>query len=88
MRSDRLTRRLLATAGAAAILTMVGLSAACAREEAKAPEKTVTETVTVTAPAPTEKAPRIGPGPNPFTPPVTPAPQMPPTHVPGQPGGH
>jgi len=86
MRSDRLTRRLLATAGAAAILTMVGLSAACAREEAKAPEKTVT--VTVTAPAPTEKAPRIGPGPNPFTPPVTPAPQMPPTHVPGQPGGH
>jgi len=86
MRSDRLTCRLLATAGAAAILTMVGLSAACAREEAKAPEKTVT--VTVTAPAPTEKAPRIGPGPNPFTPPVTPAPQMPPTHVPGQPGGH
>src|SRR6476646_10300829 len=52
----------------------------------KAPEKTVT--VTVTAPAPTERAPRIGPGPNPFTPPVTPAPQMPPTHVPGQPGGH
>jgi hypothetical protein len=44
-------------------------------------------TVTVTV-APTEKAPRIPSGPNPFTPPVTPAPQNPPTHVPGEPGGH
>ena len=85
MMSDRLARRLVATAGAAAIITMVGLSVACAREEAKAPKEPVTVTVTV---SPTEKAPRIPSGPNPFTPPVTPAPQNPPTHVPGQPGGH
>jgi hypothetical protein len=85
MTSDRLARRLVATAGAAAIITMVGLSAACTREEAKAPKETVTVTVTVSA---TEKAPRIPSGPNPFTPPVTPAPQNPPTHVPGEPGGH
>ena len=87
MTSDRLARRLVATAGAAAIITMVGLSAACARQEAKAPKETATVTVTVTV-APTEKAPRIPSGPNPFTPPVTPAPQNPPTHVPGEPGGH
>jgi hypothetical protein len=91
MRSGRMTRRLVATAGVGAIIAM-GVLSACAREEAPAPEKvTVTETVTETAappPAPppaapvepTEKAPRIEPGPNPFSPPVIapPAPTAPP----------
>lgn len=92
MRSGRMTRRLVATAGVGAIIAM-GVLSACAREEAPAPEPaTVTKTVTETAapppaappPAapvePTEKAPRIEPGPNPFSPPVIapPAPTAPP----------
>jgi hypothetical protein len=86
-----MTRRLVATAGVGAIIAM-GVLSACTREEAPAPEKvTVTETVTETAappPAPppaapvepTEKAPRIEPGPNPFSPEVIapPAPTAPP----------
>ena len=92
MRSGRMGRRLVATAGMGAIIAM-GVLSACAREEAPAPEKvTVTKTVTVTAappaapapppqaPAPTEKS--INPtGGNLFTPPVQ-APAAP-TAIPG-----
>jgi hypothetical protein len=90
MRSGRMGRRLVATAGMGAIIAM-GVLSACARE-APAPEKvTVTKTVTETAappaapapppqaPAPTEKS--INPtGGNLFTPPVIapPAPTEPP----------
>jgi hypothetical protein len=89
MRSGRMARRLVATAGMGAIIAM-GVLSACAKE-APAPEKvTVTKTVTATAPpppaapappppAPTEKS--INPtGGNLFTPPVKapPAPTEPP----------
>ena len=89
MRSGRMGRRLVATAGMGAILAM-GVLSACAKE-APAPEKvTVTETVTATAPpppatpappppSPVEKS--INPtGGNLFTPPVKapPAPTEPP----------
>ena len=73
MTTRRSTRRIPAIAGAAAIIALVGLSAACAKEEEKAPETTTTTTTTTTTPAPTptEKAPRIDPGgPNPFSPSV------------------
>ena len=91
MRSGRMGRHLVATAGMGAILAM-GVLSACAKEQAPAPEKiTVTKTVTETAappaapapppaaPAPVEKA--INPtGGNLFTPPVLapPAPTEPP----------
>ena len=79
------TRRLPAIAGAAAIIALVGLSAACAKEEEKAPETSTTTTTTTTTtppPEPTEKAPRLNPGgPNPFSPGVK-APAAP-TAVPG-----
>ena len=89
MRSGRMARRLVATAGMGAIIAM-GVLSACAKE-APAPEKvTVTETVTATAPpppatpappppSPVEKS--INPtGGNLFTPPVIapPAPTEPP----------
>jgi hypothetical protein len=95
MRSGRMARRLVATAGMGAIIAM-GVLSACAREEAPAPETTtVTKTITETAappatPAPpaapplvpTEKAPRIDPGqPNPFSPSVIAPPA--PTAIPG-----
>ena len=79
------SRRIPAIAGAAAIIALVGLSAACAKEEQKAPETstTTTTTTTTTTPSatPTEKAPRLDPnGPNPFSPSVLapPAPTAPP----------
>jgi hypothetical protein len=92
MRSGRMGRRLVATAGMGAIIAM-GVLSACAREEAPAPEKvTVTKTVTETAappaapapppqaPAPVEKS--INPtGGNLFTPPVQAPPA--PTAIPG-----
>jgi hypothetical protein len=85
MTPRRTTRRLPAIAGAAAIIALVGLSAACAKEEEKAPETSTTTTTTTTTtppPEPTEKAPRLDPGgPNPFSPGVT-APAAP-TAVPG-----
>ncbi|MCT7661444.1 hypothetical protein [Mycobacterium deserti] len=83
-------RRLAAGAGGIAIVAMVGLTASCAQEE-DAPEETTTTTTTTTtseapattpAPAePTEKAPRIEPGPNPFSPTVHAPPA--PTAIPG-----
>lgn len=82
--TTRSTRRLPAIAGAAAIIALVGLSAACAKEEEKAPETSTTTTTTTTTPSaePTEKAPRIDPGgPNPFSPDVKAPPA--PTAVPG-----
>ena len=88
MRSGRMARRLAATAGMAAILSM-GVLAACGQKE-EAPE-TTTETTTTTTTAttttappvePTEKAPRIDPGqPNPFSPTVHAPPA--PTAIPG-----
>jgi hypothetical protein len=80
------SRRIPAIAGAAAIIALVGLSAACAKEEQKAPETstTTTTTTTTTTPSatPTEKAPRLEPnGPNPFSPQITAPPA--PTAVPG-----
>ena len=79
------SRRIPAIAGAAAIIALVGLSAACAKEEQKAPEtSTTTTTTTTTTPSatPTEKAPRLEPnGPNPFSPQITAPPA--PTAVPG-----
>ena len=87
MRSGRMVRRLAATAGMAAILSM-GVLAACGQKE-EAPETTTettttTTTTTTTAPPvePTEKAPRIDPAqPNPFSPTVHAPPA--PTAIPG-----
>ncbi len=82
MRSGRMARRLVATAGMGAILAM-GVLTACGSKEAPAPE-TVTKTVTETAAPPSEKS--INPtGGNLFTPPVqaTPAPNVPPGQHPG-----
>jgi hypothetical protein len=74
MRSNRLARRVAAYAGGAAIVAMVGLTAACGGSE-KAPE-----TSTTTSASPTEKS--INPtGGNLFTPPVK-APAAP-TAIPG-----
>lgn len=83
MTTRRSTRRIPAIAGAAAIIALVGLSAACAKEEQKAPETstTTTTTTTTTTAQPTEKAPRLDPtGPNPFSPEIKapPAPTAPP----------
>lgn len=93
MDSHLLGRRLAAISGVAAFVAMGALTAACAKEEQKAPETTTTTTTTATttsapapepAPAPTEKS--INPtGGNLFTPPVTatPAPNVPPGQHPG-----
>jgi hypothetical protein len=87
MTSRRSTRRIPAIAGAAAIIALVGLSAACAKEEQKAPETSTTTTTTTTTATPppsgepTQKAPRLNPtGPNPFSPSILapPAPTAPP----------
>ena len=93
MRSGRMARRLVATAGMGAILAM-GVLSACAGKEAPAPE-TVTKTVTETAAPPAMPAPPaavptekvINPtGGNLFTPPVK-APG-PPTPAPGNEPGN
>ena len=77
MKSNRLARRIAAGVGGAAIIAMVGLTAACGTEE-KAPEET--STTTTPSVSPTEKS--INPtGGNLFTPPVTSPPA--PTAVPG-----
>jgi hypothetical protein len=84
MRSNRLARRIAAGVGGAAIVAMVGLTAACGGGE-KAPETSTTTTTTTpssSAPSlsPTEKS--INPtGGNLFTPPVKAPP--PPTAIPG-----
>jgi hypothetical protein len=86
MKTGRLTRRVAASLGIAAIISMGALTA-CGSEEQEAPSETSTTTTTTTpsssAPAePTEKAPRLDPnGPNPFSPDVKAPPA--PTAVPG-----
>jgi len=75
------TRRIAAVVGGAALTGMVALTASCASEEEKAPEETTTTTTTEPSVTPTEKAPRIEPGPNPFSPTVHAPPA--PTAVPG-----
>jgi hypothetical protein len=92
MDSHLLGRRLAAISGVTAFVAMGALTAACAKEEQKAPETTTTTTTATTtspaapppAPAPTEKS--INPtGGNLFTPPVVapPAPTVPPGQHPG-----
>jgi hypothetical protein len=93
MDSRLLGRRIAAISGVTAFVAMGALTAACAKEEQKAPETTTTTTTTATttsapapapAPAPTEKS--INPtGGNLFTPPVVapPAPTVPPGQHPG-----
>ncbi|AMO63761.1 Uncharacterised protein [Mycolicibacterium phlei] len=83
----QLGRRIALLAGGTAALSMVLITASCSNEE-KAPEtstETSTETTTTTTTAaevePTEKAPRIDPGPNPFSPTVFAPPA--PTAIPG-----
>ena len=90
MASHLLGRRIAAISGVTAFIAMGALTAACAKEEKKAPETTTTTTTTTQtttsppaapapAPAPTEKS--INPtGGNLFTPPVyaPPAPTAPP----------
>jgi hypothetical protein len=83
MRSNRLARRIAAGIGGAAIVAMVGLTAACGGGE-KAPETSTTTTTTPSSSAPTlsptEKS--INPtGGNLFTPPVKAPPA--PTAIPG-----
>ncbi|CDO09917.1 hypothetical protein [Mycolicibacterium cosmeticum] len=81
--NSRLTRRVSAAIGGAAILAMIGFTAACGTEEKKSPEtSTTTTTTTTTAPSvePTEKS--ISPsGGNKFTPTVKAPPA--PTAIPG-----
>ena len=84
MDSHLLGRRIAAILGLTAIVAMGAITAACAKEEQKAPETTTTTTTTTSAPAPTEKS--INPtGGNLFTPPVVapPAPAVPPGQHPG-----
>ncbi len=83
METGRLTRRVAASLGIAAIISMGALTA-CGGQEKQGPSETsTTTTTTTTSPAnPTEKAPRLDPnGPNPFSPDVK-APAAP-TAVPG-----
>ena len=80
MRSNRLARRVAAYAGGAAIVAMVGLTAACGGSSEKAPDTSTTTTTTAPSVSPTEKS--INPtGGNLFTPPVK-APAAP-TAIPG-----
>ena len=91
MTKSTLLRRVPAVAGVAAVLTLGAV--ACSSDEDKAPETSTTtsettetttsEAATTTAAEvePTEKAPRIDPGPNPFSPTVFAPPA--PTAIPG-----
>ncbi|MDT7792176.1 MAG: hypothetical protein QOD59_1612 [Mycobacterium sp.] len=84
----RMARRVAALVGGAAVVTMVGLTASCAKEEQKAPETSTTTTTTTTS-APATSAPTVAPteksinptGGNLFTPPVKAPPA--PTAIPG-----
>ena len=90
MKTGRSTRRVAASLGIAAIISM-GVLTACGGQEKQAPSETSTTTPTTTttttpAPAPTgsptEKAPRLDPnGPNPFSPQIKAPPA--PTAIPG-----
>lgn len=94
MRNGRPTRRIAAYLGLAAVISLGALTA-CGSEGTEEPTETPTTTTTTTteettttespAPAPslepTENAPRIDPGPNPFSPSVIAPPA--PTAIPG-----
>ncbi|RDH77644.1 hypothetical protein DVS77_14810 [Mycolicibacterium moriokaense] len=82
MKTGWTTRRVAASLGIAAFISM-GVLTACGGGGEKAPETSTTTTTTTTESAtPTEKAPRLDPnGPNPFSPSVV-APAAP-TAVPG-----
>ena len=93
----RMARRVAALAGGAAIVTMVGLTASCGKEEQKAPQtsttttttSTTSTTTTTTSPATPSAPPPVAPteksinptGGNLFTPPVKAPPA--PTAIPG-----
>ena len=82
MKTGWSTRRVAASLGIAALISMGALTA-CGSEEKEAPSETSTTTTTTTTPSasPTEKAPRLDPnGPNPFSPDIKapPAPTAPP----------
>ena len=91
MRSDRLLVVFPTIFGGAAVIVLVGLTAACGKAE-QAPEPTsstttTTTTTTATTPppppvTPTEKAPRIPAGPNPFSPDIRTPPKPIPTGEP------
>ena len=89
MKSGRLTRRVAASLGIAAVISMGALTA-CGGEEKEGPSQTSTTTTTTTTSSPTsappaqptEKAPRLDPnGPNPFSPGIKAPPA--PTAIPG-----
>jgi hypothetical protein len=83
MKTGWSTRRVAASLGIAAIISMGALTA-CGSEEKEAPSETSTTTTSTTSPSasPTEKAPRLDPnGPNPFSPDVKAPPA--PTALPG-----
>ena len=74
MATNRLARRRISAAvGGAAIIAMIGFTAACSSESDEAPETSTTTTTTEPSLTPTEKS--INPGGGVFTPPVT-APQQ------------
>lgn len=83
--NTNLTRRVSAAVGGAAILAMIGFTAACGSEEKKTPETSTTTTTTTTSTTgpsvePTEKS--ISPsGGNKFTPTIKAPPA--PTAIPG-----
>ena len=89
MKSGRLTRRVAASLGIAAVISMGALTA-CGGEEKEGPSQTSTTTTTTTTSSPTsappaqptEKAPRLDPNrPNPFSPGIKAPPA--PTAIPG-----
>jgi hypothetical protein len=57
MKTGHLTRRLPALAGGAALIALVGLSAACGNSSTPSPSSTTTTTTTTTSVAPTETSP-------------------------------
>ncbi|GAS91829.1 MULTISPECIES: hypothetical protein [Mycobacteriaceae] len=64
MTTGRFPRRLAATAGLAALVTLGGLTAACSTSGEKAPSTPTTTTTTTTttpAPTPTTAAPSVAP---------------------------
>lgn len=85
MKTGRLPRRVAASLGIAAIISMGALTA-CGGQEKEGPSEssttTTTTTTTTTSANPTEKAPRLDPnGPNPFSPEIKAPPA--PTATPG-----
>ncbi|MCV7431625.1 hypothetical protein [Mycolicibacterium bacteremicum] len=72
MAQTLLRRKVSAAIGGAAILAMIGFTAACSSDSDKPAEETTTTTTTEPSVTPTEKS--INPGGGVFTPPVT-APQ-------------